>query len=82
MTGKPSDKPPSTVDPNRNIPGRVRVVLAALVGLLIHDEFAGDTLGHVRPLSVPESGEGAFFRYLGKIGRWLQNKLDAPKKSN
>jgi hypothetical protein len=84
MSMKPSDKPPSAAecDPKRNIPGRVRVVVEALVGLLFHDEFAGNPLGRVRPLGVPEPGEGAFFRYVGKIGRWLQTKLDPPKKSN
>jgi hypothetical protein len=82
MSGTTDSKPPST-DPKRNIAGRIGVVLAAFSALLIHD--APDSgFGRVRPFGsdIPEPGEGWFMRWLEKANRWLQAKLDPPKKSN
>jgi hypothetical protein len=75
MTGKPSDKPP-------NIPGRIGIVLTALLALVIHDAPGDTVIGATRPHGVPEAHEGCFFRWVGKAGLWLQAKLDPPKKSN
>jgi hypothetical protein len=58
-------------------------VLTALLALLIHD-VPGDAIGRVRPLGgdIPEPDEGWFSLRLEKLGRWLEAKLDPPKKSN
>ena len=79
MSGNPSNELPKYDPARRDIPGRVKIVLSAVLSVLTHD-VVDLGVGKALPKDVPLPSEETSF--LEKATNWLQRKLDPPKKSN
>jgi hypothetical protein len=66
-------KIPATPDAKQDIPGRISVVLSALLPMVFGDDVNAG-VGSGRPLGndVPRPGNGAFFSFLDKFNPWLK----------